>query len=263
MRSVILSALIVSLLASTASIAHAVVGFDLDGDGIPDAAEVTYGSDPSKLDSDGDGLDDGIENADKNSFRSADETDATNQDTDGDGLADGVEDKNRNGRVDRGETSPVAADGDADGILDGADNCPFEKNSRQRDWDFDGAGDACDDDSYLTLILRSEEGRMLSIAKIRGRHYYRARIGTVIVFRGRVVPKASDGSIRVHVRYRPCRRNCRYRTLKSITVSKRDGSKYIRGYRIRRKGTYLFKGLLDPGSSNDRSSTVVKRVRVR
>ncbi len=255
--------LTVICLGFVASVAHAAVGFDLDGDGIPDATEVAYGSDPSKLDSDGDGLEDGVENADRNSFRSADETDATNQDTDGDGLADGVEDKNRNGRVDPGETNPVEADGDGDGILDSADNCPLEKNPRQRDWDFDGVGDACDHDSYLKLNLRNEKGRMFSVAKIRGRHYYRARIGTVIVFRGRVVPKTSDGSVRIHVRFRPCRKNCRYRTLKSITVSKRDGSKYIRGYRIRRKGTYLFKGILDQGSNNDRSSTVVKRIRAR
>ncbi len=263
MRFVILSALIVSLLASTASITHAGVGFDLDGDGVPDANEIVYGSDTSKIDSDSDGLLDGVENADQNGFRSANETDATNPDTDGDGIADGKEDQNRNGKIDRGETSPIDVDGDADGIKDGADNCPLEKNSRQSDWDFDGKGDVCDGDSYLTLYLRSEEGEMLSVAKIRGRHYYRAQRGKVIVFRGRIVPKESDGNIKVQVRYRYCRKHCRYKVVASITTKKQGKSRYIKGYRLRRVGQYLFKSILEQGSNNDRSSTVVRRVRVR
>lgn len=38
------------------------------------------------------------------------------------------------------------ADGDSDGFPDACDNCPADSNSDQRDWDRDGAGDACDPD---------------------------------------------------------------------------------------------------------------------
>jgi len=37
-------------------------------------------------------------------------------------------------------------DGDADGIINGRDNCPSHVNPDQADFDYDGEGDACDDD---------------------------------------------------------------------------------------------------------------------
>ena len=43
-------------------------------------------------------------------------------DTDGDGLLDGVEDANKNGRVDEGETDPLVADSDGDLIADGVED---------------------------------------------------------------------------------------------------------------------------------------------
>ncbi len=61
---------------------------DRDGDGIPDAVELSGCSDPDLAD------------------------------TDGDGLPDGLEDGNANGRLDPGETSPCAADSDGDGLPD-------------------------------------------------------------------------------------------------------------------------------------------------
>ena len=44
--------------------------------------------------------------------------DPTSVDTDGDGLDDDVEDANGNGQVDAGETSPCLQDTDGDGVLD-------------------------------------------------------------------------------------------------------------------------------------------------
>lgn len=243
--------------------AGAAVGFDFDADGVTDANEAVYGSDPSKVDTDGDGLADGIENADLNGERSSGETDATKSDTDSDGLADGAEDANRNGAVDRGESSPILADSDSDDILDGVDNCRLDRNSRQSDWDFDGRGDVCDRDVDLTLNLRTEKGNMLSIAKIGGRHFFRAKPGKVIVMRGSVVPKESDGEITVRVQYRSCRKGCSYKTLKPVAVKRREGSRYVKGYRVWRRGGYLFTALIDEGSNNDRSLSVVKRVWVR
>ena len=56
---------------------------DSDGDGIPDAEEEGYGTDPDNPDSDGDGLLDGVEVAGP--------TDPLDPDSDGDGYADGLE----------------------------------------------------------------------------------------------------------------------------------------------------------------------------
>ena len=53
------------------------------------------------------------------------ETDYLDPDTDGDGIPDGLEDANLNGHVDEGETSPLNPDSDGDGILDGADATPL------------------------------------------------------------------------------------------------------------------------------------------
>jgi len=46
-------------------------------------------------------------------------TDPADPDTDGDGLLDGLEDANRNGTQDEGETSPLDRDSDDDGLWDG------------------------------------------------------------------------------------------------------------------------------------------------
>lgn len=47
-------------------------------------------------------------------------------DSDGDGLPDGTEDANRNGQQDSGETNPRNRDTDADGWIDGLDSAPVD-----------------------------------------------------------------------------------------------------------------------------------------
>ncbi len=87
---------------------------DKDGDGLPDAQEAALGADPTKWDSDGDGLSDGFEydNRDLSSL-------AVNKaDTDGDGLSDGVE-------LNVG-TDPANPDTDADGLTDGEEVCRYD-----------------------------------------------------------------------------------------------------------------------------------------
>jgi hypothetical protein len=106
----------------------------------PDADPATT-TDPRVADTDGDGLNDGFEDADRNGRFDAGETNPLLADTDGDalsdgvevqsmsdpldldsdddGIADGAEDKNANGRLDPGETSPTAFDTDTDGLSDG------------------------------------------------------------------------------------------------------------------------------------------------
>lgn len=111
---------------------------DSDNDGLPDALEKVYGTNPEKADTDGDGLSDYMEiklnlnplkkDTDGNGINDGDEdtdgdglsnleeiklgTDCTKKDTDGDGLSDGDE-------VKKYHTSPLLSDTDGDGISDG------------------------------------------------------------------------------------------------------------------------------------------------
>lgn len=94
---------------------------DSDGDGINDGVEDKNHNgkkddsetDAASADTDGDGLDDGLEQ------RAENPTDPLAADTDGDGLSDGDEDQNHNGRVDPNETDPARNDTDGGGTSDG------------------------------------------------------------------------------------------------------------------------------------------------
>ena len=82
---------------------------DTDGDGLSDADEVQkYGTDPTQKDSDGDGLTDSEEIKQYG-------TDPLSADSDGDGLSDADEIKGASGYV----TDPLAGDTDGDGMDDG------------------------------------------------------------------------------------------------------------------------------------------------
>jgi hypothetical protein len=72
------------------------------------------------------------------------QTDPLDPDTDGDGLLDGFEDANRNGAVEPGEIDPANADTDADGISDGEE---YDVYPPAPDTDDDGIIDALDTDS--------------------------------------------------------------------------------------------------------------------
>ena len=80
---------------------------DLDGDGLADAEEFALGLDPTKADTDGDGLDDDAE-------INTHETNPKITDSDDDGLTDGEEINTHN-------TDPLDADSDDDFINDGAE----------------------------------------------------------------------------------------------------------------------------------------------
>ena len=93
---------------------------DLNNDGVPDVVASTPRFDTVSVilnqiggDTDGDGLNDLLE--DTSCTFSAD------VDSDDDGLGDGEEDANGNGQVDPGETDPCNADSDGDGIQDGTE----------------------------------------------------------------------------------------------------------------------------------------------
>jgi len=123
---------------------------DTDGDGLDDGIERrTHGTDPLVTDTDGDGLDDGEEVVDSNTDPTAADTDddgfpdgrevefgtvPTRTDTDGDGLDDGAE-------VNRYQTDPTLADTDGDGLADGAEIDEFGTNPLEADTDGDGLAD--------------------------------------------------------------------------------------------------------------------------
>lgn len=96
---------------------------DSDGDGLNDGAEDVNKNgrddenetDASKADTDGDKIDDGVE---KNGMNP---TNPEVADTDGDGLVDGDEDLDRDGKLEPGETDPNTADSDGGGANDGVE----------------------------------------------------------------------------------------------------------------------------------------------
>ncbi|MFQ5446582.1 MAG: hypothetical protein ACE5FF_06580, partial [Saprospiraceae bacterium] len=108
-----------------------------------------YGFALSCDDTDGDGIEDGIEDANLNGIVDPGETDPLNADSDGDHIEDGVEDANQNGIVDPGETDPTdfcdpyttfsTCDFDGDGIA----------NIDDPDDDNDGVNDADDVNDFF------------------------------------------------------------------------------------------------------------------
>ncbi|MDE0596734.1 MAG: hypothetical protein OSB65_15965 [Roseibacillus sp.] len=95
-------------------------GGDFDGDDVSDLDEFTQDTDPTDVDTDGDGLDDGVE-TNTGTFNSPTDTgtDPLNSDSDDDGLSDGVETNTDtfNGPSDTG-TDPNKPDTDGDGASD-------------------------------------------------------------------------------------------------------------------------------------------------
>ena len=125
---------------------------DTDGDGLDDKLEVSGKTSPTNKDTDGDGLDDGVEDANKNGKVDVGETKPNNSDTDGDGISDGVEDKNKNGKTDAGETDPTKKDTDGDGLDDGVEDSDKdgvvdagETDPTKKDTDGDGILDGVED----------------------------------------------------------------------------------------------------------------------
>lgn len=106
------------------------VGSDQDGDGIPLGLEVLkFATDPSKADSDNDGIPDGEEISRG--------SDPREEDSDSDGTPDGTDNC-------PGLANPDQADIDGDDRGDVCDNCPAAANPDQADQDLDNLGDACD-----------------------------------------------------------------------------------------------------------------------
>jgi len=83
------------------------------------------------IDTDGDGLQDKLEDRNQNAIVDEGETNPYVRDSDEDGIPDGKEDRNRNGLWDENETDPTCPDSDGDGIWDGADIYPTPTLGKQ------------------------------------------------------------------------------------------------------------------------------------
>ncbi len=108
---------------------------DTDGDGIEDSVDnCPLVANEDQVDSDGDGVGDACES-----------------DFDGDGIIDSLDNCPETENPDQedadndGIGDACEADTDGDGVIDDIDNCPEVANPDQKDSDEDGLGDACDE----------------------------------------------------------------------------------------------------------------------
>ncbi len=124
---------------------------DTDGDGLSDSAELELGTNPARSDTDGDGLPDGAE--------VAAETDPLDPDTDGDLLPDGWE-------TDRGLDPLDPADGnsdlDGDGLTLGEEVSVHRTNPACWDADGDGLSDGAEIAAETDPCARDSDGDGLS-----------------------------------------------------------------------------------------------------
>lgn len=100
---------------------------DKDKDGLAKCEEQELGTDPRNADTDGDGLNDGVEVKQYT-------TDPRKADTDGDGLKDGEE-------INQYKTNPLKVDTDADGLTDYDELMKFKTDPLKPDTDGDGIND--------------------------------------------------------------------------------------------------------------------------
>lgn len=116
---------------------------DTDGDGLNDGMEVnTHNTDPLVVDTDGDGLGDGDE---VNRYG----TKPTKADTDGDSLSDGDE-------VNKHKTNPLEKDSDKDNLSDGDEVLTHKTNPLVGDTDNDLLNDGDEVNRYKTDPLKAD-----------------------------------------------------------------------------------------------------------
>ncbi len=127
---------------------------DLDQDGLINIDELIAGVDPAVSDTDGDGILDGIDAFPSIALEWLD--------TDGDGIGDNSDDDIDGDGLSNDEelligTDQMLFDTDNDGLSDSDDLCPLLFDGEQDDYDGDGVGDDCDNDSDGDGLSDSKE----------------------------------------------------------------------------------------------------------
>ena len=135
---------------------------DTDGDNLPDGYEaLTLGTDPTKSDTDDNGVLDCDEDFDEDGLTSLQEyeqgTEPYNEDTDGDGLKDGEE-------INTYGTDPLKVDTDEDGLEDG-DEIYFETDPLNPDSDGNGISDG--DEKRLQTFIHEVENDDCAVTEVR------------------------------------------------------------------------------------------------
>jgi hypothetical protein len=150
--------------ATSSSATAAATSTDPDHDGLPSAFETTWSrTSPSRADTDGDGVKDGLEDPDHDGLTNRQEyiakTNPRRADSDADGTKDPSEDPDHDRLPNwfefRAGTHPLRVDTDRDGTPDGAEDADRDglsnrreylagTNPRAADTDGDGAGDAAE-----------------------------------------------------------------------------------------------------------------------
>ncbi|PKN72517.1 MAG: hypothetical protein CVU50_06565 [Candidatus Cloacimonetes bacterium HGW-Cloacimonetes-3] len=152
---------------------------DTDGDGIFDGIEVSkYKTNPKMADTDMDGLSDGdeidkyktnplIADTDGDGLKDGDEitqykTDPNKADTDMDGLNDGDE-------INKYRTNPLNADTDGDGLKDGVEVMQYKTDPLKADTDMDGLNDYAEVNTHHTdpLNIDTDGGGLNDGAEIK------------------------------------------------------------------------------------------------
>lgn len=136
---------------------------DADKDGLANDLELFLGTDPSKADTDGDGILDGIEDYNKNGFVDSTESNPLVVDTDKDNITDGIEDFNQNGIVDIGETKTVSTDSDEDAILDGVED--MNHNGQYDNRETDPANPDTDGDGILDGVEDANQNGLINVGE--------------------------------------------------------------------------------------------------
>ena len=129
-------------LGSYGGAANCADSLDTDGDGLNNGLERQLGTNPDNPDTDGDGLTDSVEvNITK--------TDPLKADMDGDGLTDGLE-------VNTTKTNPLKADTDGDGLTDGFEVNTTKTDPLKTDTDGDGISDQVELNITKTNPLKAD-----------------------------------------------------------------------------------------------------------
>jgi len=152
-------------------------GVDSDGDGLPDGLEDSYCTLTLDADTDDDGILDGVEDANHNGLMDSGETDPCDLDTDGDGIQDGTELGYTLGHVgsdtDKGvfqpdldpttTTDPLDADTDGDGWQDGVEDSNYNGSVDSGETDPNRFNPKDGAMPWLPLLLLSEPKARLNI----------------------------------------------------------------------------------------------------